>query len=221
MNDRRPKALAFLATLLVVLWFLPAHSAEISGRVVGVTDGDTLTLLAPGNQQFRVRLSEIDAPESGQPGGQAAKQALSALVFARQVRVSENGRDQYGRTLGRVYVDDKDVNAELVRNGSVWVYRQYLTDRSLLLLEDQARRDKRGLWSLAANQITPPWEWRGGQRTPTRASRPASASSTTCGTKRFCREMTSCSEARHFLNACGVRTLDGDRDGVPCEALCR
>src|SRR4051794_8087798 len=102
--------------------------AEMTGRVVGITDGDTITVLKDANEQVRVRLTEIDAPEKGQPWGARAKDALSALVFSQTVRVVDSGKDQYGRTLGRVYVGTKDVNAEMVRSGSAWAYRQYLTD---------------------------------------------------------------------------------------------
>jgi endonuclease YncB( thermonuclease family) len=79
------------------------------------------------------------------------------LVFSRDVRIVESGKDQYGRTLGRIYVGAIDVNAEMVRSGGAWAYRQYLVDRTLLTLEQQAKTAKRGLWSLPANQIVAPW----------------------------------------------------------------
>ena len=81
-------------------------------------------------------------------------------MFSRDIRVVESGKDQYGRTLGRVYVGAVDANAEMVRSGNAWAYRQYLTDASLLTLEQEAKNAKRGLWALPANQISPPWEWR-------------------------------------------------------------
>jgi endonuclease YncB( thermonuclease family) len=199
-----------------------ANASELVGRVVGVTDGDTITVLTDSKERVKVRLTEIDAPESGQPWGQRAKEALSALVFSQRVHVIYNGRDQYGRTLGRVYVADKDVNAEMVREGSAWAYRQYLTDRSFLSIEAEARAAKRGLWSLSTQQTVPPWEWRNGARQNATASSVAPpAASQTCGAKRVCRQMTSCAEARFYLNVCGVRSLDGDHDGIPCENLCR
>jgi len=70
--------------------------------------------------------------------------------------------DKYGRTVGRVYVGSLDVNAELVKQGAAWVYRQYLKDQSLLALEEQARAAKIGLWGLPEAQRMPPWEWRHG-----------------------------------------------------------
>ena len=153
---------AFLVALLVILSAGNVDGAELTGRVVGVTDGDTLTMLTPQRRQLTIRLVEIDAPEGGQPWGDRSKQALSQLVFSRDVRVVESGKDQYGRTLGRIYVGAMDVNAEMVRNGSAWAYRQYLTDRSLLAVEEAAKNAKRGLWSMSANQIVAPWEWRNG-----------------------------------------------------------
>jgi endonuclease YncB( thermonuclease family) len=213
----------FLVALLVILGAGLADGAELTGRVVRVTDGDTLTLLTPQRRQLTIRLTEIDAPEGGQPWGARSKQALSQLVFRRDVRIMESGKDQYGRTLGRIYVGATDVSAEMVRTGSAWAYRQYLTDPSLLTLEQEARNAKRGLWSLPANQIVAPWEWRNGTPAPVASfPRPApQASGQACGDKRYCSEMSSCAEARHYLNVCGVPSLDGDRDGVPCENICR
>lgn len=213
---------SFLVALLVILSAGNVAGAEITGRVVGVTDGDTLTMLTPQRRQLTIRLSEIDAPEGGQPWGERSKQALSQLVFSREVRIVESGKDQYGRTLGRIYVGAMDVNAEMVRTGSAWAYRQYLTDRSLLAVEDAAKNAKRGLWSLPANQVVAPWEWRNGTPAPLASFPPAQTKSgQACGAKRYCREMTSCAEARHYLSVCGVSSLDGDRDGVPCENICR
>jgi endonuclease YncB( thermonuclease family) len=91
-----------LITLSLIIGAGAADAAEITGRVVGVTDGDTLTLLTPQRRQLTIRLVEIDAPEGGQPYGERSKQTLSQLVFRRDVRIVENGKDQYGRTLGRI-----------------------------------------------------------------------------------------------------------------------
>ena len=145
-----------------------------------------------------MRLAEIDTPETHQPYGSRAKQALSALVFGKEVRVMVVDTDRYGRTVGRVYADAMDVNAEMVRQGAAWVYRKYSRDPSLLHLEQEARSARRGLWALPEAERTPPWEWRaaersgpGSQGTATKpvplpdVSEPA-ASGFTCGTKRYC-----------------------------------
>ena len=120
----------------------PLLAAEYNGQVVGISDGDTLTLLVPDDARFKqvkVRLGKIDTPESKQPYGERAKQALSDLAFGKPARVVET-TDKYGRTVGRVYVGAVDVNAELVKQGAAWVYRQYLQDPSLRALEAEAKR---------------------------------------------------------------------------------
>ena len=194
----------------------------LTGRVVAVTDGDTLTLLTPDKIQHKVRLDQIDAPESGQPWGRNAKRLLSDRVFDKTVTVRSSGRDRYGRTLGRVSADGADVNAALVREGGAWAYRQYLTDRRMIALEQDARAAGRGLWALPAAETTPPWAWRAAQRSSPRAPpRNGGSSSFRCGEKRYCTQMTSCEEARFHLKQCGLSRLDADNDGVPCESLCR
>jgi endonuclease YncB( thermonuclease family) len=126
--------------------------------VVGITDGDTLTLLTDRREQFRVRLAEIDTPESRQPYGARSRQSLSDLVFRKSVRVAVIDTDRYGRTVGRVYAGAQDVNAEMVRRGAAWVYRRYSTDPALLRIERVARAERRGLWALPEAQRVPPWE---------------------------------------------------------------
>ncbi len=196
----------------------PAMSSELQGRVVAIADGDTFTLLTADKQQIRIRLAEIETPESGQPYGNRAKQALSQLVFGKDVRVEVQTIDRYGRTVGRPYVGNVDVCAELVENGFDWAYRQYLRDPELLELENDARESNKGLWSLLEYERIAPWDWRRGKRTPTIVSDPPKAF--TCGSKTYCREMASCDEAWYYLRSCGLTRLDGDKDGTPCEAIC-
>ena len=148
-----------IATLLFLL-FSASHAAELTGRVVGIADGDTFTLLTADKQQVKIRLAEIDAPESGQPYGNKSRQALSSLVFEKDVRVVVQTTDRYGRTVGRPYVGNLDVCAEMVRIGAAWAYREYLRDKTLLTLESDAKAEKRGLWGLSEAQNMPPWEWR-------------------------------------------------------------
>jgi endonuclease YncB( thermonuclease family) len=157
-----PLALWLVAVAMAALLSLPlpAWAAELAGRVVGLSDGDTLTLLTIERRQVRVRLGEIDTPESRQPYGTRAQQVLSEMVFGKDVRVVVQDTDRYGRTVGRVYQGLLDVNAEMVRQGAAWVYRQYSRDASLLQLEAEARATRRGLWALPETERTPPWEWR-------------------------------------------------------------
>ena len=215
-----------MKTLLLALFLFfqtaPSFAEELTGKVIAIADGDTLTVLGGDNRQIKIRLAEIDTPESGQPYGSRARQALAALAFGQQARIVETDRDRYGRTVGRVYVGGVDINAELVRQGAAWVYRQYAKDPALFALEDEARAAKRGLWALPEAQQIPPWEWRKAERQQPQAAPPTSTGDGfTCGAKRYCREMTSCAEARFYLNSCGLSRLDGDRDGTPCESLCR
>ena len=149
-----------LLTLLLPAIGTAAQAETIIGKVVGVHDGDTLTLLDDSRRQTKIRLAEIDAPESRQPYGSRAKQELSGLVFGRPAAVQVQDIDRYGRTVGRITVDGLDVNAEMVRRGAAWVYRKYAKDQSLFTIEKQARDAKTGLWALPEADRVPPWEWR-------------------------------------------------------------
>ena len=110
--------------------------------------------------QYRVRLAEIDAPEKKQPFGSKAKAALSELVAGQMITVEQVDKDRYGRLVANLYADGKWVNAEMVRSGDAWVYRQYAKTPELFQLEEEAREGKRGLWALPEQERTPPWEWR-------------------------------------------------------------
>lgn len=141
-------------------------AAGISCKVVGVSDGDTLTALCAGNEQMKVRLAEIDAPEKDQPFGTKSKQALSDLCFGKQAEVAPQTTDRYGRTVARVRCDGQDASESQMRGGLAWVFDRYVTDRSLYTLQDVARAARRGLWVDA--EPVPPWEWR--KKSFTRAS---------------------------------------------------
>lgn len=153
------------ALALLLLPILPsenvlAGATNLEGRVVSVHDGDTLTLLDNSKRQIKIRLAEIDAPESHQPYGSRSKQELSGLAFGRPAAVQVQDIDRYGRTVGRITVDGVDVNAEMVRRGAAWVYRKYAKDQSLFTMEKEARDAKAGLWALPESDKMPPWEWR-------------------------------------------------------------
>ena len=147
---------------------------EYLGKVIGIADGDTFTLLV-GREQLRIRLAEIDTPEKGQPYGNRARQALSELIYDKTVRVVEIDHDRYGRVVGRVYVGSIDVNAEMVRRGAAWVYRKYAKDPSLYELENEARSARRGIWALPETEREPPWKWREERRESNVSSTPAAA----------------------------------------------
>ena len=127
-------------------------------RVVRVSDGDTFTGLDAENRQVRIRLHGIDAPEAGQPFGTVSKKFLADLIVDKIVSIEEDDRGRYGRVVARVTFGGKLVNAEQVRSGLAWRYVQYDKRNAFSALEDDARRQRRGLWSDACP--VPHWEWR-------------------------------------------------------------
>ncbi|ATW33110.1 thermonuclease family protein [Candidatus Williamhamiltonella defendens] len=209
--------------ILLITGLLSAFSwaDDITGRVVSVHDGDTLILLTPEQKQIKIRLAEIDTPEIGQPYGNKAKKALSDLVFDKTLTARSNKKDRYGRFLANLYLGEVWINAEMVKQGDAWVYRQYSRDPRLLAFEKKAQEEKKGLWALPESQRVPPWEWRKSRRTQGKPTASASEPAQwTCGAKRTCSQMTSCEEARFYLQQCGLSALDRNQDGVPCEKLC-
>jgi endonuclease YncB( thermonuclease family) len=208
---------------LAVVMLLPfaasnAMAETVEGQVIGITDGDTFTLLTPDLQQVKVRVAEIDAPERGQPYATRSRQQLADLIFQKKVTVDVQVVDRYKRPIGRPLVGGTDVTVEMIRSGAAWVYRSYSDDVALYELERTAKAERRGLWSLPEYQRVPPWDYRNGERPEVRQEDPAAAFQ--CGSKSYCREMVSCDEARFYLKTCGLTRLDGDGDGVPCEAIC-
>lgn len=226
------KYLLSLGLALVLLNPAHAHAQTENCRVVGVSDGDTLTCLTPAKKSLKVRLAQIDAPESRQSFGTASKENLSRLVFGKDVTLNIQETDRYGRHVAEVFSGSLNANKEQVKNGFAWAYREYLKDQSYIALENEARQAKRGLWR-EANPIKPS-DFRKGVKNGT-YQQPSASSDTqtrspfqrqqsgslTCGTKNTCKQMTSCQEAKHYLNVCGVKSLDGNKDGVPCESLCK
>ena len=147
-----------------------ASAAELVGHVVGVSDGDSLTLLDPLQRRHRVRLSGIDAPEKRQPFGERARQHLASLVYARHVRVVWDKRDRYARLIGRVFVSEcascipVDVGLEQIKAGLAWHYKRYAREQPsrererYAALERLARERQLGLWTDA--HAVPPWDFR-------------------------------------------------------------
>lgn len=154
--------------ILALLLPMSVAAAEWTGKVVGVADGDTLTVLNGQNQTVKIRMVEIDAPEKTQAFGQKSKESLSGLCFGKTAKVDDKGTDRYKRTLGRVYCDGVDANAEQVKRGLAWAYRQYLTDAGMVDLEQTAKAQKIGLW--ADPNPLPPWEYRHGTKKSASAS---------------------------------------------------
>ncbi|MFG6490496.1 thermonuclease family protein [Roseateles sp. BYS78W] len=166
--------LKLFATLAALCVSSHLAAQEVTGLVVGVHDGDTLTLLTAEKKQVQVRLADIDAPELGQPFGQAAKRELSTLCFKQRAKVQTRTTDLYGRIVGVVSCEGRDVSRVMVEHGMAWAYRMYLRRPELLNIESSAKVSHTGLW---ASPAVPPWEFRKTAKvTAMQASAPASGS---------------------------------------------
>lgn len=229
--------------LFVLVLFSSISSADannickLTGKVIKVADGDTITILDSKKKQHRIRLAGIDAPERKQPFGKASKKYLSKLVYKKQVCINWHKKDKYKRKVGKVLLNDVDINFKIIDKGLAWHYKKYQKEQSkadqrkYAEAEIDAQLAVIGLWSRP--DYIPPWKWRKGKR-PKRiskqekkriilAKRKVKASPTdkfTCGIKRFCKHMDSCAEARFYLTQCHLKRLDRDHDGIPCESIC-
>lgn len=158
----------YLIALTLAFCINIAWADILTGRVVGVTDGDTITVLDGSNTQHKIRLGGIDAPEKKQAFGNASKKSLSDLVYNKQVDVDWYKYDRYGRIVGKVIVDVVDVNLEQIKRGMAWYYKKYkgelvLEDRlSYLHAQEEAEAEQLGLWV----DIKPiaPWDFRRGHQ---------------------------------------------------------
>jgi endonuclease YncB( thermonuclease family) len=153
-----------LVTLVLGLSVFSAIGAEtLTGRVVGVADGDTLTILVDQAPAV-IRVDGIDAPEKGQAFGQAAKRTLSDLAFDRTATATCHKVDRYQRRVCAVSVDGRDAGLHLIASGHAWVFTRYAQELPAARRADYenaervARDERRGLWGDASPM--PPWEWR-------------------------------------------------------------
>jgi micrococcal nuclease len=153
MNKHTISILFILGALII-----PSILYAFEGKVVGISDGDTIKVLKDG-KQVKIRLAAIDCPEKKQPYGQKAKHFTAGMVAGKVVKVWETDIDKrYGRIVAFVFVGDKNLNKELLKAGLAWHYKQYSRDPEMAKLEFQARSEKRGLWA-EPNPVAP-WEWR-------------------------------------------------------------
>lgn len=209
----------FLALLICIVFSMPGIAGGIACKVIGVSDGDTLTCLSNSRQQIKVRLAQIDAPEKAQAFGQQSKQSLAAMVFGQQVTLEVETRDKYGRTVARVLKGKEDINLAQIGAGMAWVYVQYARVAHYFTAQDKARGRRVGLW-VDATPVAP-WDWRHGTKAHNTGKATPSLPRGECGRKHTCKAMATCEEATHYLKVCGLQQLDRDGDGVPCESLCR
>ncbi|WP_345009518.1 thermonuclease family protein [Pseudaeromonas paramecii] len=148
-----------------------ASAITFDAKVVDVTDGDTVKVVTgetctegkncrAGLVQYRIRLAEIDAPERKQPYGTKSKQALLGMVGGKQVKVEQTDIDRYGRIVAQLYAGQLWVNGEMVKTGNAWVYPQYAKTQALFQMQDEAKKQQQGLWSLPEGERVEPWKWR-------------------------------------------------------------
>jgi micrococcal nuclease len=210
----------------------PAEPTELTGTVVRVVDGDTLWLkTAADGEPVVIRLEGIDAPESCQPGGTEATQALNVLALNRSVTARVATKDDHGRTVAKLFDGGKDVGDRMVRDGHAWSIR-FKYDRGPYVAEERmAIALKRGLHADGAAVMPREFRQRNGPcqsgTSPAAAAvapnaepalRVAAVSgSYRCDQRTYCSQMTSCEEATWFLKNCPGVKMDGNRDGVPCE----
>ena len=141
----------------------PPPDFDLTGRVVRIADGDTVSVLDATNTQHKVRLYGIDTPEHDQPFGKAATIALRQLVDEKPVGVVVVTRDSYGREVGTLYQQGVNINVAMVASGYAWWYQHYAPyEHQLAASEQRAREQRLGLW--AQPHPVPPWDWRRGQR---------------------------------------------------------
>jgi endonuclease YncB( thermonuclease family) len=226
---------------------LNAGAETFSAKVIAVMDGDTVMVLREGgseaagsppaspsrgvrgSQRIKIRLANIDAPEKDQAFGMQSRDSLLELVGRKVVQIETQAVDQYGRVVGLISVDGRSVNQEQVRRGMAWEYSHYHTDKTYIGLEKDARQSRRGLWAQASPQA--PWQWRklhpsamgahqSSPASPFGRRAPVMLYDMECGKKRRCSQMASCDEALFYFNYCGVASLDGNHDGIPCGNLC-
>lgn len=162
----------FFRPYLILAAYLAASSAfaeTLLGEVVGISDGDTITVLDADRKTHKIRLAGIDSPESKQPYGQRAKESLSDLTYRKSAQVEWRKADRYGRIVGKVIVGGKDVCLEQIRQGMAWHYKKYENEQPLedrlayAKAEQEAREMRLGLWS--EKGPVSPWNWRKAKRT--------------------------------------------------------
>ena len=150
--------------LFILVLSCTSNAATLQGKVVGVADGDTITVLDATNTQHKIRLQGIDAPEKAQAFGQKSKQSLHQLVHSKQVTVDFDKKDKYGRTVGKVVLNGTDICLEQIKLGMAWHYKQYASEQTTVdreiyaKAELAARSDAIGLWK--DKNSMPPWDFR-------------------------------------------------------------
>lgn len=153
-----------ILALILAITTLTSFADQLQGKVIKVTDGDTVNILTSDNKTHKIRLSGIDAPEKSQDFGNKSKQALADEVYGKTVTVEFNKSDKYQRIVGKVIFNGKDVNLNQIKRGLAWHYKKYegeqdVEDRSIYANSEYlAQRDRAGLW--VENNPVAPWDYR-------------------------------------------------------------
>ena len=219
----------FLTILIGCLFSVIAQTISLTGKVVGVKDGDTIVLLTSDKQQITVRLHGIDCPEKNQPFGTKAKQFTSDMVFGKTVQLKIKSTDRYGRSVGEIITEDGiSLNHELIRNGYAWWYRQYAkNDTRLEDAESMARKERIGLWQ--DKTPIPPWEFRKNGKSTEKLTAPVQSSTNeqevVFNTKSKRYHCPTCNSVKTCKN-CIPMSLDEVKKngGIPCgncNGVCR
>ena len=141
----------------------PLPDFDLTGRVTGVLDGDSIVMQDQSGKKYTIRLFGIDTPERGQPHADTARSLMREMLLDQAIGVVKIEIDRYNRTVGTVYLDDANINLAMVAGGHAWWYRRYAPhDRLLEAAQQEAREADRGLWALP--DPVPPWEWRRAHR---------------------------------------------------------
>lgn len=144
--------------LLIIFFFPSIVNSQLRGRVTGITDGDTFTILDSTKNQIKIRLHGIDCPERNQPYSNTSKKYLSELIYLKEVSILTSGTDRYGRIIGITMLGKLVINEKMISAGLAWHYKKYDNRSSWAKLEEEARTKRIGLWK--DESPVPPWEWR-------------------------------------------------------------
>ena len=247
---------------LVILLIYNSNAYSLDGSITKVTDGDTVVFKDINNELLKVRLTQIDAPESKQDFGLESTKSLTELCLNQKSKLEISGVDRYERTLAIVYCNNINANIHQLKNGLAWVYDAYVTEYNYYSYQNEAKKKKLGLWT--DEYPLAPWDFRKNKKSydyrmkelETKYSElklsttkqieiyreeinilsnrvvdlinsfVAEKSNLNTNNefdclKKTCTQMISCSEAYYKLEQCNMKALDRDKDGVPCEAICK
>lgn len=210
---------------------LNVHAEHFEAKVLAVMDGDTV-FVQSGPFKAKLRLANIDAPEKEQAYGKQSRESLQALIGGKVIQVESRAVDQFGRTIALVSVDGMSINEEQVKRGMAWSYSRSRAAKTYNGLQREAQVARRGLWQ-QPNPETPA-QWRKAhpfeaknkvhphvnKPAPIQTEDASKFGALACGKKHYCKQMATCDEAHFYLTVCGLKRLDTNHDGVPCESLC-